>query len=378
MKVAGLFAGIGGFELGFDQEGFSPMLLCENSPAATAVLREKFPAVPLVSDIRALKSLPRGTEVICAGFPCQNLSSSGEKVGIEGDQSTLIDEVFRLLRRRKVQWVIIENVKFMLHLQRGSAMRRIVNALEELGYRWAYRVMNSHAFGVPQRRERVFIVAALDGNPWDVLFSDHSLQPSEVSPTVNNPVGFYWTEGTYATGLAANAVPPLKGGSTIGIPSPPAILFPSGVAATPDIRDAERLQGFPIDWTSCAAKTEKASSRWKLVGNAVTVNVSRWLARQIKKPQHFEREHTMPLNGKWPLAAWGDCKEGRFQVAIGSGPNKPEIVGLDSYLRFDPKPLSKRAADGFIGRARAGNLRYPGGFLESLERYADNSTGQAS
>ena len=136
MNIVGLFSGIGGFEIAFEREGYNPTLLCENNPAAAAVLRERFPSVPIVSDVRTLRALPKSTDLLCAGFPCQNLSSSGEKGGIRGDQSSLVEEVFRLLRGRKAQWVIIENVKFMLHLQGGMAMRYIIDALEELAFVW--------------------------------------------------------------------------------------------------------------------------------------------------------------------------------------------------------------------------------------------------
>src|SRR5690606_35704194 len=78
--------------------------------------------------------------------------------------------------------------------------------------------------------------------------------------------GFYWTEGIRGLGAAVDAVPTLKGGSTIGIPSSPAILLPNGRVVTPDIRDAERLQGFPADWTQPAETVARKSVRWKLVG----------------------------------------------------------------------------------------------------------------
>ena len=222
----------------------------------------------------------------------------------------------------------------------------------------------------------MFIVASLDGAPWDVIFPDHSLQSSELVPSIDKPIGFYWTEGTYATGLAANALPPLKGGSTIGIPSPPAILFPSGKVATPDIRDAERMQGFPTNWTSPATANGKPSDRWKLVGNAVTVNVTQWLARQLKSPKHFECDRNDPINGTWPPAAWGGGKEGRFKATVGQSLCTPKIIGLDTFLRFEPKPLSNRATVGFISRVRAGNLRFPDGFIGGLERHAQNTKGR--
>ena len=181
-------------------------------------------------------------------------------------------EVFRLLEEHRTPWVLLENVPFMLQLGRGEAMNVITSALEVLGYSWAYRVVDARAFGLPQRRRRVYLVASNEGDPRNVLFADEAGHVDE--PELNgHPLacGFYWTEGIRGLGWAVDAVPTLKGGSTIGIPSSPAILLPSGEVVTLDIRDAERLQGFPSNWTKPAERGTKRGSRWKLVGNAVSV-----------------------------------------------------------------------------------------------------------
>ena len=99
MKVIGLFSGIGGFEEGFRRQGLSTELLCEVDPAACRVLRHRFPHMSLAPDIRHLDSLPK-TDVVAAGFPCQDLSQAGRTVGIFGRHSGLIGEVFRLLPTR--------------------------------------------------------------------------------------------------------------------------------------------------------------------------------------------------------------------------------------------------------------------------------------
>src|SRR5215469_10560454 len=168
MKVAGLFAGIGGFEVGLERAGHRTILTCENDTAATAVLHARLD-VPNHEDIRTLTSLPGEVGLICAGFPCQDLSQAGALAGILGGRSGLITEVFRLMRGQRVPWVLIENVPFMLRLGGGAALELIISNLEELGYRWAYRVVNTHAFGLPQRRERVFLLASRRANPADVL-----------------------------------------------------------------------------------------------------------------------------------------------------------------------------------------------------------------
>src|SRR5262245_60626945 len=104
--AVGLFAGIGGIELGLHRNGFTSGLLVENAPAAHHVLRSRFPEAKLHDDIRSLRRLPEGTDLVAAGFPCQDLSSVGPKIGIAGTQSSLVGEVFRLLQHQQVPWLV--------------------------------------------------------------------------------------------------------------------------------------------------------------------------------------------------------------------------------------------------------------------------------
>ena len=140
----------------------------------------------------------------------------------------------------------------MLQLDKGSAMRTLIEEFEGRGYRWAYRVVNTLSF-LPQRRERVlFVATTTDVDPASVILTDEAeprLAPTNLDAYTH---GFYWTEGVRGLGWAPDAIPTLKNGSTIGIASPPAILLPSGDVITPDIRDAERFQGFPENWTKPA------------------------------------------------------------------------------------------------------------------------------
>jgi DNA (cytosine-5)-methyltransferase 1 len=370
MKLAGLFAGIGGLELGLHASGHESLLLCEIWEPARAVLSAKFPDVPLERDISQLKGLPSSTDVVVAGFPCQDLSQAGLTAGIVGKRSSLVGHVFRLLDRKPVPWVVLENVSFMLHLDRGRALRMLVDAFEERGYRWAYRVVNSLAF-LPQRRERVIFVATrTDVDPATVLMADDA---SVDVPRVTLSAaahGFYWTEGIRGLGWAPDAVPTLKNGSTVGIPSPPAILLPSGEVVTPDIRDAERLQGFTIDWTKPAAAVARPSVRWSLVGNAVTVPVAKWLGKRLTSPGRFDRERDRSLDkeARWPRAARydGDC---RWSVKIGAFPvlkNRPSLV---EFLRYEGKPLSARATRGFLLRTERSTLRFVPEFLDKLRAH---------
>ena len=107
MNCAALFAGIGGIEVGLERAGHATSFFCELDPGACAVLSARFPGVPLHHDVATLKSLPKGTELLTAGFPCQDLSQAGATAGISGMRSGLVSEVFRLLRKQRVPWLLL-------------------------------------------------------------------------------------------------------------------------------------------------------------------------------------------------------------------------------------------------------------------------------
>jgi DNA (cytosine-5)-methyltransferase 1 len=370
LRVAGLFAGIGGIERGLDDSGHSTALLCEIDSLARAVLDVRFPEVPKVRDIRDVSELPRNVDLVTAGFPCQDLSQAGKTAGIEGSRSGLVGEVFRLLTRKPVKWLLLENVPFMLQLAKGRALEIIVAELERLGYRWAYRVVNARSFGVPQRRERVFLLASQEEDPRAVLLADEAGEPMPKAWRPQAAFGFYWTEGTRGLGAAVDAVPTLKGGSTIGIPSPPAILLPDGRLVTPDIRDAERLQGFDADWTQPAEGVGKKGMRWKLVGNAVCVGVAQWIGRRLIAPGSYDGTHDGELRdgAPWPRAAW-NLGDGRRVADVSAWPVRTTAVAIADFLKYPMTPLSTKATAGFLERARSSTLRFPPGFLDAVESH---------
>jgi len=370
MKIAGLFAGIGGFELGLASAGHMTRMLCEIWSPAREVLTKRFPDVPLERDIVELKSIPGDVDALVGGFPCQDLSQAGLTAGIEGEKSSLVSHVFRLLDQRRVPWVVLENVSFMLHLGRGRALRTLVEAFEERGYRWAYRVVNSQSF-LPQRRERVlFVATTTDADPADVLLVDDvDVRPPRTG-LATHAHGFYWTEGVRGLGWAPDGVPTLKNGSTLGIPSPPAILLPNGTIITPDIRDAERLQGFDADWTLPAQDVARRSLRWSLVGNAVTVPVAAWLGSRLASPGAYDasRDCALPSDGRWPKAARFDGGL-RRRVEIGAFPVWKERARLPEFLAFPGKPLSVRATRGFLERTERSSLRFVAGFRDCVRAH---------
>lgn len=373
MRTAGLFAGIGGLERGLAAAGHETSLLCEIWDPARAVLAERFPGVTLERDVTRLEALPSDVELLVAGFPCQDLSQAGMTAGIEGRRSGLVDHIFRLLDQRRTPWVILENVSFMLSLDRGRAMDFLASEFEKRGYRWAYRVVNSLAF-VPQRRERVlFVATTTEVDPAAVVLVDDCDPPRANTQLDRHAHGFYWTEGVRGLGWAPEAVPTLKNGSTIGIPSPPAILLPNGQIVTPDIRDAERLQGFPADWTAPATAVARASSRWSLVGNAVTTPVAAWLGSRLAQPGEYERARDghFPASGRWPRAARYDG-HARIAVEIGAFPTWAARPAMVDFLQYPGKPLSRRATLGFLSRTERSSLRFVEGFQDRVRAHLRN------
>jgi DNA (cytosine-5)-methyltransferase 1 len=187
--------------------------------------------------------------------------------------------------------------------------------------------------------------------------------------------GFYWTEGVRGLGWAVDAVPTLKGGSTVGIPSPPAIWMPDGRIVTPDIRDAERLQGFPSGWTNAAETVARRGARWKLVGNAVSVPTATWIGRRLRKPGRLLEFDVRPMKGHrhWPTAAW-NVGQGRCTVAASEWPMHKPRPNLAAFLRHEPTLLSAKATSGFLSRTKVATLRFPPGFLSAIRRHLDSMT----
>jgi len=178
LNAVSLFSGIGGIDFGLEKAGHKIILQCEKDEAAQTILKLRFPGVELADDIKNLKKLPPKTDVVVAGFPCIDISRAGKRQGLAGEHSGLVKDVFRLLERAQddghtVPWVLLENVEGILDSSqsRDPPIKEVVTKLEELGYSWAYRVVSSAGFGLPNARRRVFILASMHGDPRDVLLA---------------------------------------------------------------------------------------------------------------------------------------------------------------------------------------------------------------
>lgn len=176
MKFISLFTGIGGFDLGFERAGMQCVAQVEFDKRAREVLRKHWPDVALHEDVRNVgkHNLPT-VDLVCGGFPCQDLSVAGKRKGLDGERSGLWFEFHRIIGELKPRWVVIENVPGLLTSNRGRDFAVILDGLVKCGYRVAWRVLDAQYFGLAQRRKRVFIVASLgNGRAAEVLFERES------------------------------------------------------------------------------------------------------------------------------------------------------------------------------------------------------------
>jgi DNA (cytosine-5)-methyltransferase 1 len=334
-----LFSGIGGFDLGFDLAGMEGAWQCEIDEAASSVLSQHWPGVPNYKDVRNVTGQSPAVDVICGGFPCQDVSVAGKRAGLAGKRSGLWFEFHRILGELAPRWVVVENVPGLLSSNGGADFAVILQGLVELGYGIAWRILDAQYFGLAQRRRRVFIVGSLgDGRAAQVLFEREGL-PGDIAPRREAGTGIAAsiTAGAHPGGhngqddhkegrlivfeprFARNGrgapdtiAPPLKAqsgqmGKGDGAPvvaglvtkgngeafltdkhtslstgggqagqGYPAALTGSGVRRlTPT--ECERLQGFPDGWTG----GQSDSKRYRQLGNAVAVPVAEWLGRRL-------------------------------------------------------------------------------------------------
>ena len=166
MRYGSLFSGVGGFDLGLDRAGMSCAWQVEKDPMARGVLDYHW-NYPTFDDVTTFgkASAPDGSvDLICGGFPCQDLSVAGRRAGLAGERSGLFYEFMRLAAEFAPRWLLIENVPGLLSSDEGRDMAIVTSTLAGLGYGWAYRILDSQYFGLAQRRRRVFIVCCL-GEP---------------------------------------------------------------------------------------------------------------------------------------------------------------------------------------------------------------------
>lgn len=166
MKVGSLFSGIGGFDLGLERAGFSIAWQVEIDEYSTRVLTKHWPHVPKYGDIRAIDwATVAPVDVLCGGFPCQDLSCAGKRAGLrEGTRSGLWFEYLRAIRALRPKHILVENVPGLLD---NHALGRVLGDLAESGYDAEWAMFPASSFGFPHQRQRVWIIAYPQCQRWD-------------------------------------------------------------------------------------------------------------------------------------------------------------------------------------------------------------------
>ena len=155
MTVGSLFAGIGGFDLGFERAGFDIKWQVEIDPFCRAVLAQHWPTVTRYEDVRTVGGDLEPVDVICGGFPCQDISHVGRRAGLSGARSGLWREMVRALRVVRPRFAVMENVAALL----GRGMGTVLGDLADIGHDAEWDCLSACAFGAPHTRDRVFLVA---------------------------------------------------------------------------------------------------------------------------------------------------------------------------------------------------------------------------
>ena len=201
MKFLDLFAGIGGFRLGMEAAGHECIGFCEIDKFA----RASYKTIHNTKGEIELHDITEVTEeeirnighvdVICGGFPCQAFSIAGARRGFEDTRGTLFFEIARFASILRPKYLFLENVKGLLNHENGITFETIISTLDELGYDVEWQVLNSKDFGVPQNRERVFIIGHLRGERTRNIFpisgeseqSNHQQPKIEIVGNTKNP-----------------------------------------------------------------------------------------------------------------------------------------------------------------------------------------------
>jgi len=165
MRVLDLFSGIGGFSLGLERAGMETVAFCEIDPYCQKVLNKHWPDVPIYEDVTGLTGEKlesdgiTGIDVICGGFPCQDVSVAGDRKGLDGERSGLWSEFARLIGDIRPAYAIVENVTGLLSGDNGRWFGAVLGDLAQIGYDAEWHCIPASAVGAPHRRDRVWVLA---------------------------------------------------------------------------------------------------------------------------------------------------------------------------------------------------------------------------
>lgn len=286
LHYVSLCSGIEGASVAWKPLGWKLRYVSEIEKNACKVLEERHPEARNLGDICKFRLQPGCCDVVVGGTPCQSFSVTGLRKGLNDDRGKIAPEFFRRVREASPSWVVWENVPGVLSSNRGKDFGSILGALAELGYGFAYRVLDARYFGVAQRRKRVYVVGHRgDWRPAAAsLFDLPTVQAdgieirevrkrrtrSTAKVSESNVLG--WT-GDETPKFGVEVVPTLRayqGGEGVGV------LNGTMRRLTPV--EWERLQGFPDGYTDVGISDR---ARMQLVGNSFCVPVIQWIGQRI-------------------------------------------------------------------------------------------------
>lgn len=285
MRYLSVCSGIEAATMAWHSLGWDAISFSEVAPFPSAVLQERYPNVPNLGDMNEYRSWPDlDPDLLVGGTPCQSFSQAGFKAGINDPRGQLMLVFLGIAERYRPRWVLWENVPGVLSTHGGRDFGSLLGGLAELGYGWAYRVLNAQWFGVPQRRRRVYVVGHLGdaGRAAQVCFDGESLQRD------TPPGGNAQEDSSRATLPCIDASYGAKWGSNQWVDQGAAIIQSINGRRvvrrlTPD--ECEKAQGFPAGFTNISYKGRPApdEQRYRAVGNSMAVPVMRWIGQRIMK-----------------------------------------------------------------------------------------------
>lgn len=309
LKMASLFAGVGGIDLGFEQTGhFQTVYANEFDDKATLTYSENFDNILEHKNVREVDtSTAPDADVILSGFPCQAFSIAGYRQGFEDEQNgDLFFETLRFITHKRPRVALLENVKNLVGHDGGKTFRIILEALEQNGYKVKYKVLNAKEYGnVPQNRERIYVVAFREEEDYykfefpqpipltttlqDVIDFENKVddkyyytkesfkQYDELVDAIDDPNTVYQWRRKYVRKNMSGVVPTLTANMGTGGHNVPLILTKHGIRKlTP--RECFNVQGFPEDFV---LPDLAMSHLYKQAGNSVVVPVIKRIARNI-------------------------------------------------------------------------------------------------